>query len=111
MSRECDAQQSWRTSLIEGFVAGQEGTLDREFRKCLSGDLGLRFEYREGASWESNLERHFSYNMTKTLRQKSSVSVRHRKKASVAGTSWEKGEVAWDHVEEAGRGGCEADGW
>ena len=28
--------------------------------------------------------------MTKTLRQKSSVSVRHRKKASVAGTSREK---------------------
>lgn len=76
--------------MIEGFLAGQEGTLDRGFRKCLSEDLGLRFEYREGASRESNLERHFSYNMTKTLRQKSSVSVRHRKKASVAGTPREK---------------------
>lgn len=42
--------------------------------------------------------------MTKTLRQKSLVSVRHRKKANVAAASRERGRVAQDHVEEAARG-------
>lgn len=68
--------------------------------------FGLRSEYWEGTCHVSNLGRHILWrgNRTeKTLRQKSLVSVRHRKKANVAGASWERGRMAWDHDEEAHR--------
>lgn len=55
--------------------------------------MGLRYEYREGSSPVSTSKRHFPQRKQhdKDFEAKSLLSVRHRKKASVAGASRVRG--------------------